>query len=68
MRRQKLTSEKNSIDAELDEMYQYLCDVCTFGVHCIGCGKLVMYADPTHHEGMQLPDMICLECKKGNGY
>lgn len=38
--------------------------LCDFEVSCIYCGKLVMYADPTHHIGQQLPDMICIPCKK----
>lgn len=36
---------------------------CTYEVHCIRCGDLAMYANPKYHEGLQLPDMICIPCK-----
>lgn len=39
-------------------------ELCDYPVQCIYCGKIVMYADPTHHEGFQLPDMICIPCKR----
>lgn len=48
-----------------DASVRDLQEKCQFEVNCICCGKLIMYADPTHHEGMRLPDMICLRCKKG---
>jgi len=53
----------SQLDKELEQMELDLVQSCEFGVCCINCGKLVMYANPINFEGQQLPDMICLECK-----
>lgn len=50
----------------LEDMRQEkeLVEGCWFGINCINCGKTAMYANPKNFEGMQLPDMVCLTCKK----
>ena len=60
-----MNNNNNKIDRTSEDYRQQVIFLSqhTEEVRCINCGDIVMYANPTNFEGMQLPDMICLKCK-----